>query len=84
MPLPTRRSNEVKLAAPVPPLATGKTPLTSEVKEARPLNSEPPVERTRPVPKEDKVVEPSALTVNKDEPEDEARTKIFLVVVEIF
>jgi hypothetical protein len=44
---------------PVPPLVTPKIPLTSaEPKATLPLNRLPEEERTIPVPKEERVVEP--------------------------
>ena len=52
-----------RVEVPVPPLATPNTPETSLVKEARPLNKAPAeVERTRPVVKEETVVEPLVVT----------------------
>ena len=72
---------EPRVVVPIPPLVTAKTPETSEVKEAWPLNKEPPEERTRPVPKDDKVVEPLAATVNKDAVLEEATLNGFSVPV---
>ena len=61
---------------PVPPLVAPKTPVISEVKEARPLNREPPlVLLTKPVVKEERVVEPFWATVNKATPVEEAMAK---------
>ena len=74
VPLPNKMSLAVKAGAPVPPLATGRMPVTLVVRSTadgamsavltKPLNRAPPlVERTRPaVVREDRVVEP--LTVS--------------------
>jgi hypothetical protein len=70
---------------PVPPFDTPKIPVTSEeAKLIAPVFSSPPTALTTPVPKEDRVVEPRALTVSKEVPEEEARVRIFLVVVAMF
>jgi hypothetical protein len=68
----------------VPPLRTGSIPETSAVREACPMFNSPPMDLTRPVPREAMVVEPSALTVNRLLPEEEAKTKMLLVEVAMF
>ena len=57
----------------VPPLAMGKIPETSEVKEARPLKSDPPlVLLTKPAEaKLESVVEPKVLTEKREQPVEE-------------
>ena len=73
------------MEVPVPPLETPNMPETSELPRAiAPLNREPDDERTTPVPKEERVVEPKALTENREEPEEEARVKMGTVVVAMF
>ena len=59
----------------VPPLATGRMPVTSEVKDTWPLLSSPPTDLTMPVPKEDKVVEPEGLMLRRLMPVAEATVK---------
>ena len=91
VPLPTSKLKAVKLASPVPPLATGKTPVTLVVRsmvlltmsalEIKPLNKEPAAERTTPVPKEAIVVEPLAATIKKEDPLEEATLNGFNVPV---
>ena len=58
VPLPKRMSLAVKAWAPVPPLATGRVPETSEVKDTWPMLSSPEIALTTPEPREDRVVEP--------------------------
>jgi hypothetical protein len=68
---------------PVPPLETGKTPVTSELKEARPLKSDPPaVDLTKPVVRLVRVVEPRELTERKVVLEELATLKISRVAAE--
>src|SRR3989344_8594731 len=74
-----------RVVVPIPPLETASRPETSlEPKLMAPLNREPDDERTTPVPKEERVVEPKALTENREEPEEEARVKMGTVVVAMF
>jgi hypothetical protein len=61
---------------PVPPLVMGSMPVTSlELKTMGPMFNSPPTALTTPVPKEDKVVEPEARTLNKLELLEEATVK---------
>ena len=85
VPLPKRMSLAVMDKEPVPPLATGRIPVTLVVRSivefkmselvTRPLNKGPAAHLTSPVPKELKVVEPLEPTVNKEVPEEEATIK---------
>ena len=86
VPLPNRTAVEVKLLAPVPPLATGKMPVTLVVKSMvelvmsalimRPLYKAPLVDLTTPVPKEDRVVEPVTDKVPVKEEEAKVDTPV--------
>jgi len=61
----------------VPPLATGRIPVTSEVlRLTAPIFSSPPTLLTIPVPRDERVVEPLAATVRKEALLEEATTKI--------
>ena len=60
----------------VPPLAMGRIPVTSEAKLTWPIFNSPPTERTMPVPREERVVEPLVATLKKEEPLVEATTNI--------
>ena len=71
---PTRVVPKVEEA--VPPLAMGRMPETSAVKEAWPMLSSPLIALTMPLPKEERVVEPTVLTFKNEEPVVEATTKI--------
>jgi hypothetical protein len=63
VPLMTKPTRVVpKVLELVPPLATGRMPVTSAVREAWPMNREPALALTTPVPKEDRVVEPLEAT----------------------
>lgn len=66
----------------VPPLAMGKTPVTSPVKEMRPIFKSPDTVLTTPVPKALMVVLPFAPTVNRAVLEEEATLKISKVGAE--
>ena len=64
------------VVVPVPPLLTPKVPLTSaEPKAMAPMFSSPPTALTLPVPKEERVVEPEGLMVNRELAVWEATTK---------
>ena len=63
VPLPNKMSLAVMAELPVPPFWTGNIPETSAVKEAWPLYREPPLDLTKPLVKDDNVVEPLDATV---------------------
>ena len=65
---------EPTVVVPVPPLAMPKVPETSlEPKAMAPMFSSPPTDLTTPVPKEERVVEPKALTEKIVVPVEEAK-----------
>ncbi len=74
-----RLLNAVVVAvAPVPPLATGRTPDTSDdPKFTAPMNNEPLLARTTPVPSDAIVVVPFGATVSMAAPVEEATTNGF-------
>ena len=73
VPLPKSIRLAVRAGAPVPPLATGRMPVTLAARSmvelvmselvTRPMNKAPEADLTTPEPKEDKVVEPVIVTI---------------------
>ena len=85
VPLPIKISPTEKVEVPVPPFTIGKTPTTLLVKSmlafwisefvTRPLNNNPPDDLTKPVPRDEIVVDPFPSTVNKAAPVEDAIIK---------